>query len=93
AVSLDYWNELSAEQQATIEAIAAEMEPGFWEISEAEHAKRMQQLMDNGMTVQAPTPDMAAAMRTATADMAAEFAERVPGSGEIIDAFKAATGK
>ncbi|MEL6236177.1 MAG: TRAP transporter substrate-binding protein [Pseudomonadota bacterium] len=93
AVSLDYWNELSEEQQATIEAIAAEMEPGFWEISEAEHAKRMQQLMDNGMTVQAPTPAMAAAMRSATADMAAEFAERVPGSGEIIDAFKAATGK
>lgn len=88
-VNLDMWNELTPEQQATIEAIAAEMEPEFWAISKAEHGKRMQQLMDNGMTVEAPSPELAAAMREATKDMAGEFAERVEGSGEIIEAFKA----
>lgn len=92
AVNLEMWNELSEEQRATIEALAAEMEPGFWAISEAEHAKRMQQLMDNGMTVSAPSPALAGAMRSETADMAAEFAERVPGSGEIIEQFIQATG-
>ncbi|MCY3996083.1 MAG: TRAP transporter substrate-binding protein [Rhodobacter sp.] len=89
AVNLDEWNALNSEIQAKIEAIAAEMEPGFWEISEGEHAKRMQQLMDRGMTVQAPTAELAAAMREATATMADDFAARVPGSGEIIEAFLA----
>ena len=88
-VNLDSWNELSPEQQATIEAIAAEMEPEFWAISEAEHGKRMDQLMENGMTVEAPSEDLAAAMREATKDMAGEFAERVDGAGQIIEAFQA----
>ena len=92
AVNLDVWNELNAEQRATIEGLATEMEPDFWAISEAEHAKRMQQLMDHGMTVSAPSPALADAMRSETADMAAEFAERVPGSGEIIEKFIAMTG-
>lgn len=91
-VGLDYWNELTAEQQATIERIAAEMEPGFWAISEAEHATRMKQLMDNGMTVEAPTAELAAAMREKTATAADDFAARVPGSAEIIAEFKARTG-
>ena len=59
---------------------------------EAEHAKRMQQLMDNGMTVSAPSAALADAMRAETSDMANEFAERVPGSGDIIEQFIAATG-
>lgn len=91
-VNLDAWNALSEEQQATIERIAAEMEPEFWAVSEAEHATRMAQLEENGMTVQAPTPDLAAAMREATAGMAGEFAERVPGAGDIIEQFKAGAG-
>lgn len=92
AVNLDEWNALTDEQRSTIEAIAAEMEPGFWEISEAEHATRMQQLMDNGMTVSAPSDALAAAMREQTADMADEFASKVPGSGEVIERFLAMTG-
>jgi len=91
-VGLDYWEELTQEQQETVERIAAEMEPGFWAVSEAEHAKRMAQLEENGMTVQAPSPELAAAMREATAGAADAFAERVPGSAEIIEAFEARTG-
>lgn len=91
-VNLDEWNELTPDQQAAIEAIAEEMEPGFWEISQGEHAKRMQELMDNGMTVQAPSPELLSAIQGATADMADAFAERVEGSGEIIAEFKAKIG-
>ncbi|MEO0680546.1 MAG: TRAP transporter substrate-binding protein [Pseudomonadota bacterium] len=91
-VNLDEWNDLPAEHQETILAIAKEMEPGFWEISEGEHGKRMQDLMDNGMTVQAPSPELLGAIQAATADMADAFAEKVEGSGEIIDAFKAKIG-
>jgi len=91
-VNLESWNELSAEQQALIESIAAEMEPEFWAVSEAEHAKRMKQLMDNGMTVSAPSAALAEAMRSQTADMADEFAARVEGAGAIIEKFLSMTG-
>ena len=91
-VNLDVWNELTQEQQDLIEGIAAEMEPGFWAISEAEHAKRMQQLIDNGMTVSAPSTELAETMRMQTSDMAGDFAERVEGAAEVIEKFKAMTG-
>ena len=91
-VNLDEWNGLNNAQRATIERIAAEMEPAFWAISEAEHAKRMQQLTDNGMTVSTPSPELAKVMREQTADMADEFAAGVEGSGEIIEKFLRETG-
>jgi len=91
-VNLDEWNDLPAEHQETIQRIAKEMEPGFWEISEGEHSKRMQELMDNGMTVQAPSADLLGAIQAATADMADSFSERVPGSAEIIAEFKSKIG-
>lgn len=93
AVNLEAWNELPADQRAKIEAIAKEMEPGFWKISEGEHATRMQQLKDNGMTVAAPSAALAAAMREATASMADEYGQKVSGAAEIIAAFKKRTGK
>ena len=91
-VNLEMWNELSANQRSVIESVASEMEPEFWAVSEAEHAKRMQQLKDNGMTVEAPSSSLAASMRKETADMAGEFSERVDGAGDIIKKFRAITG-
>ena len=91
-VNLEMWNELSANQRSVIESVASEMEPEFWAVSEAEHAKRMQQLKDNGMTVEAPSSSLAASMRKETADMAGEFSERVGGAGDIIKKFRAITG-
>ncbi len=91
-INLDTWNDLPEAHRAAIEAIAAEMEPDFWAVSEAEHAMRMDQLKAEGMTVEAPAPEVAAAMREATAHMAGDFADRVDGSGEIIDAYREKTG-
>ena len=92
SVNLDAWHELTEAQQATIERIAAEMEPGFWEVSEAEHATRMKQLAENGMTVEAPAPDVLEKMREVTADMDQAFIERSPEAAEIIEAFRARIG-
>jgi len=92
AVNLDAWNELTAEQRKIIEQVARDMEPEFWEISEAEHEKRMKQLMENGMTVSAPSAQLLSDMQNATADAADEFAKRVPGSSDIISDFRAAIG-
>jgi hypothetical protein len=52
----------------------------------------MDQLQENGMTVQAPSPALAEAMREATSDMPGEFVERVPEAGPIIEAFRDAVG-
>lgn len=92
-VNLDYWNELTAEQQEIMESLAAKMEPEFWAISEAEHAKRMAQLKEHGMTVEAPSPEILAKMREVTADMADDFIARVPEAGPIIAEFKAKVAK
>ncbi|GIX13066.1 MAG: hypothetical protein KatS3mg118_1025 [Paracoccaceae bacterium] len=81
-----------ADVRAAIERIATEMEPGFWKISQGEHDKRMAELAAHGITVEAPSPELAAAMRAATADMADEFAARVPGAAEIIARFRAEIG-
>lgn len=91
-VNLEAWNALDAETRAAIEAVAAKMEPEFWAISEAEHGKRMAQLKENGMTVEAPTPELLEAMRAATAQMGPDFEAKVPGAAEIIAEFKARTG-
>ena len=55
AVNLDAWKKLSPAQQATIEQVAREMEPQFWEASAADHQKKVTELRANGMTL-APAP-------------------------------------
>ncbi len=50
-INLGAWNKLSPENRAAIEKLAKEMEPEFWKVSEGEHAQRMAQLKQNGMTV------------------------------------------
>ena len=91
-MNLDTWNELTPEQQATIERIAAEMEPQFWAVSEGEHGKRMEELKAQGMTVEVPSDEILAAMREATKDMGPAFTARVPGSAEIIEAYREKVG-
>ena len=92
-VNLDYWNELTPEQQTTIEEVAARLEPTLWEGSQNEHGVRMEQLKENGMTVQAPPEDLLTMMREATADMRPAFIERAPAAGPIIEKFLKATSE
>ena len=93
-VNLDMWNALSPAHQKAIEGLARKMERDFWVISEAEHKKRMAQLVKNGMTVQAATPALKAAMIAATVTMEADFIKRVGGkSAEIIAAYRKRAGK
>ena len=92
SVNMDTWNEVSPENQTIILDLAAKMEPTFWEISEAEHAKRMEQLKENGMTVAAPSEELAKLMREATASMADEFIAANPAAGPIIESFRSGAG-
>ncbi|MEO7940172.1 MAG: TRAP transporter substrate-binding protein [Burkholderiaceae bacterium] len=55
SINLDSWKKLTPDQQATIERIAKEMEPQFWEASKQDHAKKVAELRANGMII-APAP-------------------------------------
>jgi len=93
-VGLDYWNQLSEEHQSAIETLAKEMEPEFWAISEAEHATRMQQLKDNGMTVQAAPEDLIKRMKEVTRPMWDEFpGEAGDVAEQVLMEYMQATGK
>jgi len=56
AINMDVWKKLSPSQQATIERVAREMEPQFWEASKQDHEKKVAELRANGMTIVTPAP-------------------------------------
>lgn len=55
SINLDTWKKFTPAQQATIERVAREMEPGFWEVSKRDHATKMAELSAKGMAI-APMP-------------------------------------
>lgn len=56
AINLDAWKKLTPAQQKTIETVAKEMEPGFWDASKLDHEKKVAELKANGMNIIAPAP-------------------------------------
>ena len=93
-VNLDAWNALDAEDQAAIEALAAELEPTFWEVSMREDARNLEVLAENGMTVAQVPEEMAAEITQAAETIWSEFAEQAgPDAAAAIDAFREAAGK
>lgn len=78
------------QRNAVLEAAAAAETRG-WEMSQAETAKQMATLAENGMTVTKPSEALAAAMAKAGETMAAEWKERAGDAGAtILDAYRAA---
>ncbi|XWN29589.1 MAG: TRAP transporter substrate-binding protein [Devosia sp.] len=93
-VNLDAWNALSAEDQAAIEALAAEMEPQFWDVSKSEDEKNLATLQENGMTVTVPSPEMRAEIAAASEKIWNEFLETAgPEAGTVVSTFREKTGK
>ena len=92
-VNLDAWNDLSDEDRATIEKLATDLEPQFWEVSRLEDAEKLKVLNDNGLQTGVVTEEMLNAMREATADQLASFLEATPDAKPTLDAFFEATGR
>jgi TRAP-type C4-dicarboxylate transport system substrate-binding protein len=89
SVNLEAWNKLKPEQRAAIEKLAADMEPGFWAVSEGEHVKRQEELQAHGMIVEPISPSMRAELEKSTANMTNEFVKKVGGtSADIIAQYK-----
>ncbi|UCE30269.1 MAG: TRAP transporter substrate-binding protein [Burkholderiales bacterium] len=93
-IGMGHWNKISAEHRAAIEKLAKEMEPEFWKVSMAEHERRMQQLRDNGMTVQAAPKEMVSRMHEVTRPMWDDFPKRAgPEAAKVLQEYTAKTGK
>jgi TRAP-type C4-dicarboxylate transport system substrate-binding protein len=92
-VNLDAWNSLSAENQAAIEAVAAELEPQFWDASLQADADSRATLEANGMTIVDLPADMLADMQAATRPMMDEFIARVPAAEAPLNAYLADIGR
>lgn len=92
-VNLDAWNKLAPEHQKAIEELALRLEPEFWDVSRGEDAVKLQELKDQGMTVEPMDPDVIDAMRAAGRPMWKDFTDRVSGTGPILDEFLKEAGK
>lgn len=90
-VNTDAFNALPEGQRAALITAAEAAEARGWEMSEAETAKQIATLAENGMTVVPPSEALAAALAMAGEQMTAEWLERAGDQGAaIVEAFQAA---
>ncbi len=92
-VNQDSWNALSPENQAAVEAAAAELQPQFWEVSGGEDAKAIERLREGGMTVEEPSEAVVEAMRAAAQPVWEGAYQRIPEAEAMIEAYQAAIGR
>lgn len=74
-INLDTWKKLTPAQQQTMERIAHEMEPGFWENSRKDHDLKVAELVKNGMQVQAMPVAVVDEMRKRTIPLWEQYAK------------------
>lgn len=87
SVNLDAWNELPLEMRDKIEKKAAAMEGQFWLNSQAEDARKLAILQENGVQIDAPSPEFAQALMEKSLPLWEAFKIRVPDAAPIIDAY------
>lgn len=92
-VNLDAWNRLTPLQQQQIEAVARQMEPAFWAVSEAEDSLRLDDLRRNNMSRAPVGPEILRRMREATAFAWGDYARRGPDEAKILRDFRARVQK
>ena len=93
-VNLDAWNELSAEDQAAIEALAAELEPEFWDVSREEDERNLAILAEEGIEVSQPTDEMRAEIAAASERIWEAFLQEAGEDARaVVEEYRAEVGK
>ena len=88
-VNLDAWNALSPEHQEAIEALAAELEVQFWDVSRAEDKEKLQTLADNGIKISEPTGELREKLLETAKPMWQAFIDEAgPKADEVIGAYR-----
>lgn len=88
-VNLDSWKALSSDQQQLVAAIAAKMEPGFWDNSLKADVDSLNRLKEGGMEVVPVSDAMMADIRAKTAPQLDAFLKRVPAADKPVRAYLA----
>jgi TRAP-type C4-dicarboxylate transport system substrate-binding protein len=88
-INLATWNKLSAEDQAAIEKVAAELEPGFWDISRQGDLDSIKTMTENGMTLVPLSDELKAQIAERAETVQAAFFERVSAAVPLVDAYRA----
>lgn len=89
-INLDSWNRLTPEQQTEIEEVAAELEPGFWDISRQSDLDSIATMTENGMTLVELSDELRAQISEAGQKVQDEFFARVPDAKPYADEFRTA---
>ena len=88
AVNTAAFNALSPKNQAAVLKAADAAEKRGWEMSKAETAAKTKILVDNGMTVQKPSPELKAAFQAAGKVIVADWAKQGGADAKaILDAY------
>jgi TRAP-type C4-dicarboxylate transport system substrate-binding protein len=86
-INLDTWNKIQPASQKAMLEIAAKLEPEFWKVSADEDEVSLKVLRDRGMELVPVSKEMSAQMYAMAKPLTAAYAERVPASRPIIDAY------
>ena len=93
-INRDVWNKLTPEQQKTIDRVAKEMEPGFWENSKRDHEVKVAELTKNGMIVQPMPQAVLVEMRKRTEVLWEQYAKPMgPEASKALAQYRAAVAK
>ena len=86
-VNLDAWNRLSPELQEIIEETARELEPQFWKIAVESNRKDEKVLMENGIEVYDPNPELKTKFIELSRQIWENHMEEVPESVQVIEDY------
>ena len=88
-INLDVWNDLDAEDRTAIEAVAADLEPDFWEVSRKGDLNSIATMAENGMTLVPLSDTLKVQIAERDESVQAEFFDRVPQALPVVDAYRA----
>jgi len=86
-VNLDAWNSLSPELQKIVEETARELEPQFWKLAVEENKKKEKILVENGIKVYNPSPELKEKMIELSRQIWENHMKEVPESVEVIENY------
>jgi TRAP-type C4-dicarboxylate transport system substrate-binding protein len=92
-INLDTWNKLSPANQKAMQELAAKLEPEFWKVSADEDETSLKVLRERGMELVPVSKAMSEEMYKMAKPLTSAFAERVPASKPIIDAYLKDVGR
>ena len=92
-INLNTWKRIPEKHQKTIEAIAARLEPEFWQVSTNADEESLKKLTANGMEVVPISPEMMTDMQKQAAPLLDAYLKRAPAAAPLIQSYLEATGR